>query len=59
MRTALLVLGLVISSWAMAYSPTQGSLLDRDAIVSSTIITLARLEGLIDENNNFTGEDEL
>lgn len=28
-------------------------------LVSSTIITLARLEGLIDENNNFTGEDEL
>lgn len=34
MRTALLVLGLLISSWAMAYSPTQGSLLDRDASVS-------------------------
>ncbi len=28
-------------------------------VVSNTIMTLARLEGLVDENNNFTGEDEL
>lgn len=28
-------------------------------IISSTILTLARMEGLVDEKNEFTGKDEI
>ena len=42
-----------IHTWLKATS------INIEHLVSSTIITLARLEGLIDEKNEFTGSDEL
>ncbi len=42
-----------IHNWLKATS------MNIEHLISSTIITLARLEGLVDENNQFTGEDEL
>ncbi len=37
----------------------KSSSINIEHVISSTIITLARLEGFIDENNNFTGADEI
>lgn len=42
-----------IHNWLRATS------VNLEHMISSTIITLARLEGLIDENNEFTGDDEI
>ena len=42
-----------IHNWLRATS------INIEHLVSSSIITLARLEGLIDEKNQFTGQDEL
>lgn len=41
-----------IHNWLRATS------INLEHLISSTIITLARLEGIIDEKNEFTGEDE-
>lgn len=37
----------------------QATSINIEHLISSTIVTLARLEGLIDEKNEFTGSDEL
>jgi hypothetical protein len=42
-----------IHNWLKATS------INIEHLISSTILTLARLEGLIDENNEFTGNDEI
>lgn len=42
-----------IHTWLHATS------MNLEFLVSNTIMALARLEGLVDENNHFTGDDEL